>query len=75
MTNSQQIILTYLKTKNITEFRMLTDYKVEAEGQLYTCNIYGDIMNGKTGNIIADANVPHNICSMGCQIPTSWTDR
>lgn len=35
MTNSQQIILTYLKTKNITEFRMLTDYKVEAEGQLY----------------------------------------
>ena len=75
MTNAQQIITTYLRSKGITSFRIISDYKIDAAGKLYSSNIYGDIMDGSTGKIIAEANIPHNICSMGCPIPTSWTER
>ena len=76
MTNSQRILFNYLTSKGIlaSEITFLSADKAEAFGKYYTVNIYGDILDGK-GKIIADAEIEHNLCSLGTKIPTSWIDR
>lgn len=76
MTNAQRILFNYLTSRGIlgSEISFVNDERAEVSGRFFTVNIYGDIMDSK-GNIIAEADVEHNLCSLGTKLPTSWTDR
>lgn len=74
MTNEQLILSKYILKK------YGADTEVSFQGSIaivnnefrITLNIYGDILNADSREIIAEANVTHELMEIKEQIPTSW---
>ena len=75
MTQPQELIITYLKQRNIRGYVPEGEDWVAVGKKLYTANIYGDILDARTRQVVAKADTGHNLCSIGPCMPGSWTDQ
>lgn len=80
MTNAQRFISKYID-QNISgsvkkEFKDDGTVKItdkHGESMSFTCNLFGDIMDAKTKNILAESNLPHDLDKLNPgAVPTSW---
>lgn len=74
----QEDIIKYTKTDPAilaavpcNEFDVVVEYRDGTRGRL-TGNLYGDIMNADTKQIIAVSDVPHSLTKCGHIRPTKW---
>ncbi len=85
MTNGQRWIRLYISQRfqlDKVRLRNIGDGTVQVIDQTgatmnFTCNIFGDIMDADTKEIVADSNVTHNLDELAQhmeQEPTAWTD-
>lgn len=81
MTKAQSIILRYLKTQfeGVTygyigdDKVIVTDYT--GKSMTFTMNVFCDIMDCKTREIIAVSDLPHDLTKIGTKLPHSWKNQ
>lgn len=82
MTQAQNMIMMYIKTQfidNAISTTPIGDSTIEIKDNTgatmrFTCNIYGDIMDADTKEIIAEADTPHSLQGIGNKMPTKWNN-
>lgn len=80
MTIAQKCIIQYLNTQ-FDDVKMtpigdsevtVTDYK--GDTMTFTINVFCDIVDASTGEIIAKSDLPHDITKVGYQTPKKWVN-
>lgn len=78
MTNIQIDICNYLSSEFIgCRYELLGKDRVKVIGKggeeyTFTCNIFGDILDVKTKEVVAISDLPHDLDLIGNQRPSSW---
>ena len=81
MTNTQQDTLNYLETRYLgCQFEIVGKTKIQIKDQdgntrVFTCNLYGDILDADTKGIIAISDLPHDMDKIGTKRPSKWEDK
>lgn len=81
MTNLQSDILQYLSIQfKGCHYDLIGDDKVKVtdrngESMTFTCNLYGDIMDADTKEILAVSDLPHDLDKIGTKRPTKWENK
>ena len=80
MTKGQETIIKYLKTQFVgvryipkDDDIVIVRDKSGAEMQ-FTLNLYGDILDAATREIVAVSDLPHDILQIGVSDPKTWTN-
>lgn len=81
MTKAQETIIKYLKTQFIG-VRYIPDGNdvvivrdKNGDEMWFALNLYGDILDAKTGEIVATSDLPHDILQIGVSAePTKWSN-
>lgn len=81
MTRAQNDIKRYIETQFAGGYQLtpigdsvleLTD--MTGETMRFACNVYGDIMDADTKQIIAESDLPHDLCRISTTArPQEWT--
>lgn len=82
LTRVQECIVNYLKTQfhegvvTMTPKGDSSIILIDRTGaeMIFSANIYCDILDGDTGQLIATSDVPHTLDAVGTVLPKSWTN-
>ncbi len=80
MTIAQADIYKYLSTQfKGCRYESIGEYSVKVtdhtgQSMTFTCNLFGDIMDADTKEIVAISDLPHDLDKIGNQRPKNWTN-
>ncbi|MBR1508146.1 MAG: hypothetical protein IJ619_09115 [Eubacterium sp.] len=78
MTVAQRDICNYLDTQfRGCQYELIGEGSVKVtdrggKSMTFTCNLFGDIMDAETKEIVATSDLPHDLDKIGFQRPTKW---
>lgn len=78
MTIAQRDICNYLDTQfQGCQYELIGESSVkvtnrDGKSMTFTCNLFGDIMDAETKEIVATSDLPHDLDKIGFQKPKKW---
>lgn len=72
MTHAQRVLKKFVREYYNTNAEVIGADEVIVNNQILTLNVFCDIMDARTKKIIAESNLPHNLLTIGSELPTKW---